>query len=101
MKLTEFEIIDVFTEEKEDEFREFIQKNLEKTEVIGVECVMNFVDLIGGLHIFHDITSILTNMAVEREIRFILVMGEEIDVIDNKIKIKLFDAKPNIQAEFN
>ena len=81
--------------------KDFIKNNLEQTEVIGVECVMNFVDLIGGLHIFHDITSILTNMAVERKIRFILVMGEEIDVIDNKIKIKLFDAKPNIQVEFN
>ena len=99
--LAEFEIVDVFTEEKETEFREFIKKNLEKTEVIGVECVMNFVDLIGGLNIFHEITSILTNMAVEREIKFILVMGEEIEGIDNKIKIKLFDTKPTIQAEFN
>ena len=40
MKLTELEIVDIFTEEKEAELKQFIEKYLEQTGVIG--CGMRY-----------------------------------------------------------
>ena len=100
MKLTELEIVDIFTEEKEAELKAFIEKNFEQIEVIGVECVMNYVDFMDGLSMVHEITRILTDICCKKDFQCILVMGAETED-NNKIKVKLFDTKPLIQAEFN
>ena len=47
-----------------------------------------------------EITRILIDMCCKKDFQCILVMGAETED-NNKIKVKLFDTKPVIQAEFN
>ena len=65
-----------------------------------MEYFISYVDFIEGLSVVQEITRILIDMCCKKDFQCILVMGAETED-NNKIKVKLFDAKPTIQAEFN
>lgn len=48
----------------------------------------------------HEITRIITEVCCKKDFQCILVVGAETED-NNKIKVKLFDTKSVIQAEFN
>ena len=95
MVLAEYEIIDEFTEESEQELLEVAKSLAKQTKFVVIECVSDLYDLSDGITNLKSVMNILdTDETGNIHSKMALVMGE--DLVENhlKISVKFYDEEP-------